>query len=127
MTDNTNEAITKAPSRDDLRAAIFNAKPKSEIVEDFLGGTTIELRQPPLRIALEQRNVSEEDRMFYMLQNYTFVPGTDELLFERGDVATMKEMPFGAEFQALMSALNRLLGIDPQEVEDQIKEAEKSA
>lgn len=126
MTDNANE-VTKAPSRDDLRAAIFNAKPKSEIVENFLGGTTIELRQPPLRVALEQRNVSEEDRMFYMLQNYTFVPGTKERLFERGDIETMKDMPFGAEFQNLMDALNRLLGINPQEVEAQIKEAEKSA
>ena len=48
-------------SRDEMRAKIFGAKPKSEEVKDFFG-TTLELRQPTLAVALSQRNNEEDDK-----------------------------------------------------------------
>jgi len=113
-------------TRDEIRAKIFSAKPKSEYVEDFFG-VTIELRQPTLRVALEQRNTTEEDRLYFMLTDYAFVPGTDEKLFDREDIDLMRGMPFGAEFNRLMESINALLGIKPEEVEKSIESAEKSA
>jgi hypothetical protein len=121
------EAETSTPqTRDELRARIFGSKPKSVVVDDFYGAT-VEIRQPTLKIALQQRHAPEEERVFFMLTDYAFVPGTDEKLFEPGDVDSLRELPFGGDFTRLMEAINTLLGIKPQEVDAAIKEAEKSA
>lgn len=117
---------TPKTTRDEIRAKIFAAKPKSEAVEDFFG-TTIEIRQPSLKVALQQRNAAEEDRMYAMLTDYAFVPGTNEKVFEETDIDSMRELPFGPDFNRLMDKINKLLGVDPKVVEAAIKDAEKSA
>ena len=113
-------------TRDEMRAKIFGAAPKSEPVEDFFG-TDIELRQPTLQVALSQRGASEEDRLYFMLTDYAFVPGTQQKLFDIEDVEQIKQLPFGPEFTRLMDAVNKLLGVKPEEMEKAIGEAEKSA
>ena len=117
---------TPTLSRDEMRAKIFGAKPKSEMVYDFFG-TTLELRQPTLAVALAQRNNEEEDRLYLMLTDYAFVPGTDEKVFESGDIDSLRTLPFGPEFTSLMGQVNKLLGINPEGVEKAIEAAEKSA
>lgn len=114
------------PTRDDLRAKIFGAKPKSAVVEDFFG-TKIEIRQPTLNVALQQRGANEQDRVYFMLTDYAYVPGTNEKLFDVEDVDQIKELPFGPEFTGLINEINKLLGINPEDVEKAIKGAEKSA
>lgn len=120
--------MTKATenTRDSIRAKIFSAKPKSEQVEDFFG-TTIELRQPTLEVALSQRDAAEQDRVYFMLTDYAFVPGTDEKVFEEADIDNIKQLPFGAEFTGLITQVNKLLGLNPEEVSTAIKDAEKSS
>lgn len=125
MTATTTTTEKKVPTRDEIRAAIFGAKPKSEIVEDFFG-VTIEMRQPSLQVALNQKEASEEDRMYLMLTDYTYVPNTNEKVFEREDIDNMRTLPFGGEFQRLMEKVNKLLGLDPKEVEGGVRSAEKS-
>lgn len=131
MSDIEDTAIaTPAPAmspRDALRAKIFNAKAKSVLVENFLGGSTIELRQPSVKDAMAMRQGAEEDRIFVMLTDFAFVPGTDEKVFDPEDVDSLKGLPFGEEMQNLMKQVTELLGTDPEEVERKIKEAEKSA
>lgn len=120
------QGASQAPlSRDAMRAKIFGAKPKSEVVEDFFG-CTVELRQPTLEVALSKREQSETDRIYTMLTDYAFVPGTDDLLFSMEDVDALRGLPFGAEFQRVVDAVNKLLGINPKEVEAAIQGAEKS-
>jgi hypothetical protein len=126
---NANAKTTKAAptqaSRDELRAKIFSSAPKSATVEDFFG-TTIEIRQPSLEVALAQRHTDEENRVYFMLTDYAYVPGTDQKLFDPEDVENIKQLPFGPEFTRLIDAVNDLLGIKAQEVDEAIKEAEKS-
>jgi hypothetical protein len=52
--------------------------------------------------------------------------GTNEKLFDPEDVDGIKGLPFGPEFTRLIEAVNTLLGIKAQEVDDAIKVAEKS-
>lgn len=122
------EVAVPAPrlSRNEMRSRIFSAKPKTETVKDFFN-CELELRQPSLEIALQNRDASEEDRVYVMLLDYAFVPGTNEKVFEEGDVDAMRKLPFGSEFQDLIDKVNLLLGIDPSKVEASIKEEEKSA
>jgi hypothetical protein len=117
---------TKPLTRDEIRAKIFGAKPQTETVDDFFG-VTIELRQPTLSVALTQREVSDEERLYFMLTDYAFVPGTNEKVFEPADIANIKQLPFSGDFRRLMDAVNALLGTDPEEVEAAIADAEKSA
>lgn len=130
MTDNTktedNTAQMVPPSRDEIRAKIFGSKPKSVLLDDFFG-VCIELRQPSLGVALSKRDESEENRVYTMLADYAFVPGTNEQVFEAADIEQIKELPFGAEFQQLITQINKLLGIDPKELEAGVKDAEKSS
>lgn len=117
---------TAAPTRDEVRSKIFGAKPKSETIEDFFG-TTLELRQPTLQVALENRDTNEQDRVYLMLVDYSFIPGTDEKVFEQEDIDQLRTLPFGPEFQRLIGKVNSLLGIDPAEIAADIKEAGKEA
>lgn len=122
----TTQEQAQVLSRDEIRSRIFGAKPKSEIIEDFFG-TTLELRQPTLQVALENRNTSEQDRVYLMLVDYSFVPGTNDKVFEEEDIDNLRTLPFGAEFQSLIGKVNSLLGIDPAEVAADIQEAKKDA
>ena len=128
MTDTTDVATEEAvpQTRDEIRAKIFGAKPKSEMVEDFFG-CTLELRQPSLEEALKQRDSKEEEKLYFMLGEYAYVPGTDEKVFEPTDIDSLKRLPFGPEFQRLLDKINSLLGIDPAELEAGVEDAEKSS
>lgn len=112
-------------SRDEMRAKIFASKPATEIVEDFYG-VRLELRQPSLAVALEARNQGENEAVFNMLLNYSFVPGTNEKVFEPSDVDMIRELPFGSAMTDLMSKVNKLLGIDDATVAELLKDATKS-
>lgn len=130
MTEETAIAEVTTPkaklSRDEMRAKIFGAKPKSVIVEDFFG-VDLELRQPSLEVALNQRDTTDKDRVYFMLTQYAYVPNTNEKLFDPEDVDSMRELPFGPEFTSLMDKVNSLLGVKPEEVEAAVKAEEKSA
>lgn len=118
--------VGEAPlSRDEIRAKIFGAKPKSEIVENFYGAT-IELRQPDLKTALEARSQQENEHVFTMLLDYAYVPGTDQKVFEEADVEMIRSLPFGPEMTTLMAKVNKLLGIDGAAIEEMLKDATKS-
>ena len=101
--------------RDGLRATIMNSpkmKPRSVIV-NFMGAD-VELRQPKLGESLALGQLETEDRALYMLIAYVYVPGTDEKLFEEGDIDMLREMPANEEFTALMNAVASLSDIEMQ-------------
>jgi hypothetical protein len=72
----TDKTKTTQPTRDELRAKIFDSKPKSEVIENFFG-VAIEIKQPSLEVALSQRHAGEEDRLYFMLTDYAYVPGNE--------------------------------------------------
>lgn len=125
MTTST-EAEAKTLTRDEIRSAIFSAKPKSVLVENFFG-VTLELRQPGLQQALQVRETDQAEQVYTMLLDYSYVPGTNEKVFSAEDVDSLRELPFGGEMVNLISKVTELLGTDPAVVEAEIKKAEKSA
>lgn len=98
--------------RDAMRAAIFAPKQvKSEPVNFF--GQDIEIRQMILADVLNaSNNPDRESAIIDTLINYAYIPGTDERVFEEGDAAQFKTMPFGADFIRVSKALEALTEVN---------------
>lgn len=119
------EGSTPAVTRDAIRSRIFSSKPKSKIINFY--GAQVEIRQPKLDVIL---NVDREDRRaqaFTMLTDFTYVPGTNEKVFEEADIDALRELPFGDDMTNYLEEIQGLLGIAPKEVDKALKDAEKSA
>lgn len=113
------------PTRDEIRAGIFNAKPKSEVVTDFFG-FDVEIRQPELGVILATRQEDESNQVARMLTDYTYVPETNDKVFEREDVEAIQRIPFGPEMKRYIDKMNELLGVDPKDTVAGIDQAKKS-
>lgn len=94
--------------RDELRAKILQThQPKSKIVEFF--GAEIELRQPLLDDVIKAReNPDRQSAVIDTLLGNAYVPGTNEKVFEDGDVADLRKKPFGADMIRVSRALEEL-------------------
>lgn len=128
MSDNVDSAIEETPkevTRDNIRSAVFGAKPKRKLVEDFFG-FNVEIVQPSLGVILATRQEGEESQLSKMLIDYTFVPNTGEKVFEPADAEALLAIPFGAEMKRFTDAMNEILGIDSKQIENGIKDATKS-
>ena len=105
MTTNSNQ------SRDELRAQIFSSesrKPEAKVIEFF--GSEVEVRQPSLSTILgaQTGNKSERDTIIVMIIDQTFVPGTNEKVFESADRDQLVSMPYGTDMNRMSRALNEL-------------------
>jgi hypothetical protein len=121
----TQESPAKAaPTRDEIRAAVFGAKPESKVIEDFFG-QRVELKQPTLGRMLEMRAGSQQDATFEMLLNYTFVPGTETKVFEEADRELVQQLPFGKAMQEFINSFNELVGVDAKALEGLVANAMK--
>jgi hypothetical protein len=99
-------------TRDQLRAATFDAtnkRPKSKIIKFF--GQDIELRQGTLAQLFEEKPDKQSAVVDFLCHN-SFVPGTDEHLYEEGDAAQFLSMPFGEDFVRVTEALQELTGVN---------------
>ncbi len=115
---------TVATTRDQIRDAIFAAKPKSEVITFF--GVKVEVRQPDLGAILEKREQGQQDQTFGMLLDYTFVPGTQDRVFDATDVDSIRLLPFGEDMQVFSRTVNNLLGLDIKALEAEMNDATKS-
>lgn len=103
---------SKAINRDAIRAGIFSGKQLKSKVVDFFG-SEIELRQSNFGAIIDAQ--SKEDRQSAILEaliSQAFVPGTEEKVFEEGDFAALKELPFGADFLRVSKALEELTEVN---------------
>lgn len=96
------------PTRAELREKILaTKKPKVKLV-DF-HGVEIELRQPVLGdIIAAQANEDRTAAIIDTMIRYAFVPGTEERVFEAGDVEQIKQMPFDHNLIAISKAMEEL-------------------
>lgn len=112
MSSDNKEAVPYVPTRAELRSKLLSTKQlKKEEVEFF--GTKIELRQSTFGDLLKAQ--SQEDRQSVIIEallNQAYVPGTDERIFEVGDIETLKTLPFGADFLRVNAALERLTEVN---------------
>jgi hypothetical protein len=99
-------------SRDQIRTKVFGVlKPKSTMVTLF--GAEIELHQPTLKSILEAQDTEDVmQRMIQMIVNYTYVPGTDEHIFDEADGPMILSWPFGDDLIRLQKAITDLTGLD---------------
>jgi len=104
--------------RDELRGKIFAHRPlKSEIVH--IWGQDVEVRQPTLGQILNVREDPDRRKAIIRLMiDYCFVPGTNERVFEEGDFESIIAMPFGDDLKAVNQAINKLTGIQVEEVKN---------
>jgi hypothetical protein len=61
-----------------------------------------------------------------MLMHYSYVPGTEDKVFEPADEDSIRELPFGPDLQRLFTAVNKLLGMDTEGLEKMTVDATKS-
>lgn len=99
-------------SRDQIRGSIFASKKLKTKIIDFFG-TQIEIRQNSFGQILEAS--SREDRESAVVEALianAYVPNTDVKVFEEGDVASLKELPFGADFMRVNKAIEELTEVN---------------
>lgn len=120
------EALVTFPlTRDEIRAKVLGAKPLVKVVENFFG-VTVELRQPDLGTILNAREEDQSNQVTRMLTQFTFVPGTEEKVFEDADADALIKLPFGEQMQRFIDAMNEILGVDAKKLEEAVKDATKS-
>jgi hypothetical protein len=111
-------------TRDQMRDMIFGAEPESEIIDFF--NVRLELRQPPMSTMLEARQGAPQNALLMMLVNYAYVPGTDEHVFDDGDIEMLKGLPLSPSTQRALEACNKLMGISAPQLDALIQEGSKS-
>lgn len=107
-----NDQLPTMSARDRLRAATFssqNKKPKAKVIMFF--GNEIELRQSSLATLFEEKP-DNQAALVNFLCTCSYVPGTDERLYEEADAAEFLAMPFGPEFVRVTEALQELTGVN---------------
>jgi len=104
--------------RDSIRALILdskNAAPSSRLIT-FLGAE-IEVRQPTLDGITKMTEMKENQGLSdatAMLIFYAFVPGTNERVFEEGDIEFLKNLPFSHDVATFITAVGEMSNIDLQ-------------
>lgn len=101
-------------TREEVRAKILATRPPEKRIVNFFD-VEIELRQPLLGDVLKAADQNDrEAAVIDTLIKYAYLPGTDELVFEAGDAAAFKQMPFGPDFMAVNEALEAMMKINPK-------------
>ena len=110
-------------TRDQIRAAMFGKKHKGNTKLVSLFGVEIELRQPTLATILDSRDEGDEKkRITEVFIKYSYVPGTDELIFEDTDSEIILNWPFGEDLIEVQKTIAELTGVDLGEIEEELKE-----
>ena len=121
MTTNSNDTVSV---KDSLRGAIFSSKNrelKKEIIIMF--GNEVEVRQPNLgQITALGREDDKTAPIFKIMIEYCYVPGTNEKVFSKADVAALSELPAGQWLTDFNSAIEKLTSIDISSAEKNLEE-----
>ena len=116
--------------RDELRARTLGSKKvfKSKIIKH--NGQKYELRQPTLaqRSELRKRVLDDEgnfdifESLIWMVVFYTYVPDTDELVFEEADYDILRSFPSGSWVDEFSDAAASLININAKEIAKNLEE-----
>ncbi len=102
-----------ALTRDAIRAALVGSRQEGASRAIKLFGIDIELRQPTFKSIMEARIEGDgATRAIDMIIKYAYVPGSEERIFEEGDIPQMEEWPFGPDLVAIQNAIVEMTGID---------------
>lgn len=111
----------KVPTRDEIRAAFFSGKPKIKKVP-LESGFTVDVRQPTVGEQLELSKLEDsEERILRMFVGHVFLENTQTAVFEKEDVAALREAPAQGDYSKIMEAITSVMGLDVA-----VKEATKN-
>lgn len=112
MADKSGNGTKDEVTRESIREAIFSRK-NFKTRKLTLYGAEVEIRQPSLGMILEaQREEDTRAGIIRILIQYTYVPGTDERVFEESDADSIAALPFGSELIELNKIITELTDID---------------
>lgn len=104
-------------SRDQIRSAILSAPAESEILSVF--GVQVEIRAPALEDLMQYRDSANDDFvMARAIVNNTYVPKSDERVFDNADIPELMKAKFTKDMRTLNAAITRVLGGDDKILED---------
>lgn len=125
---NTKEVEAKAPvetsessqpttfTRDQIRSAILSAPSEDEILNVF--GVQVEIRAPALEDLMQYRDSANDDFvMARAIVNNTYVPKSDERVFDNADIPELMKAKFSKDMRTLNAAITRVLGGDDKILE----------
>ena len=103
--------------RDKLRSELLKKREfKKKIITLF--DQEVEIRQPSLGQVLTVREEKDRRKLTHrMYIDHCFVPGTDEKVFEEGDLEVLMALPFEDAWIQLSSAVAELTGVDLEDAE----------
>ncbi len=110
--DTSNVAPEKVPS---IRERILAKAAQKEVLELTWAGVTFEWRRPTLETISRTRDAQTDDAdrnfVVQMVVDHSYVPGTDELVFQPEDYAELMNLPFDGEYQEIVSKINGQLDL----------------
>lgn len=102
--------LTTTPTRDDIRTAILDSKGESRFV-DFRG-VQVELRAPELETLLQYRQGDNEIALIKALVENTWVPGTEERVFDDTDIPAIMKLKLTTDMKRMIKAIAEIMGDD---------------
>jgi len=113
-------------TRDALRAELLKTRPPTSKLITFFG-QQIEIKQLTLEAVLDVGANPDQRGLINVLLQYAYVPGTNEKIFEEGDIDSLKQLPFGGDFVALTDAITELTSLNFPTPGDASKQTASSA
>lgn len=103
--------------RDKIRTAVLgNTSAKFRRERITVWGIDIEVRQPSMRQILGATEITDrKTQLANQIINTCYVPGTDEAIFEPGDIDTILSLPFDENLHKISDTLNTLIGSQKEE------------
>lgn len=103
-------------TRDQIRAAMFESEHAlaKAIPIQYLGAD-LEWRNPTIRQMQELRDQEDKNFMVLLLIGYTFIPGTDEKIFEDTDYDRLVDMPIHGDFQKVVNTIAATIDLNVEE------------
>lgn len=115
-----------AKTRDEIRGEIFKGEHKKLARKPFtLNGTKLEVRQPTIKQLGDLANqTSDKPAVVRYLIAHTYVPGTDERVFDDADAEALSEFPAGPWLGEFNEAFSALTAFDTKAAEKNSAETE---
>lgn len=122
MTKKTTAKKTIPVTRQAMRDQLLGHAPKPNRKEVTLFGVVLEMQQPTLGSILKSQDIEDgKERAVNMIIQYSFVPGTNDPIFEEADKDIILNWPFNDELVTLQLTIAELTGVDVKEAEAELK------
>lgn len=112
------ESNGQKPDRATLRSGILNAGKDGKKQQINILGYEVEVRQPTVGQVLEMQSSGDQTEiMLTMMVNQTYVPGTDQPVFDDTDKAELRKLPADKWIGEFNDAILELTSLNTEDAE----------